>query len=206
MRAAGMFLLAFVVCLQHFGNMLQIKRGMHAYGLAGMSAYMLRGDWQKLVSFYTPSQTRSWQLLVKKIESLLERDRGIDKVVIFDSGLYYFLDPAAIPSRVTVGYPASGYMVFYALLNGQAFVQHPGGKMYHYLEYGKPDFHKGERRVLVVDLMPLNNYPYSWSAGGYELYMFAYAESLTPATDLDKAPMLTPAMVDQMYKAWVKPQ
>lgn len=206
LRAGAVILLAFVVVVQHVGSMLQIKRGIQAYGLVRMTSYMLEGEWHRLFSHYTPSQTRSWQLLDEKIEGMLSRDHAIDKVVIFDSGLYYFLNPHAIPRHVTVGYPSSGYMIFHALLNGQAFIQHPGGKMYSYLHYGKPDFHQGERRVLCVDLMPLQNYPYSWTAGGYELYMFAYAESLTPAIDIDNAPMLTPAMVDNMYRSWALPQ
>lgn len=205
-RASAVMVLAFVVVVQHVGNMLQVKRSMQAYGLVRMASYMWDGEWHRMFSFYTPSQTRSWQLLDQKIEKMLSRDHGIDKVIIFDSGLYYFLNPYAIPQYVTVGYLTSGYMVFYALLNGQVFIQHPGGKMYNYLHYGRPDFHRGERRLLCVDLMPLQNYPFSWTAGGYELYMFAYAESLSPAKDLEKAPMLTPALIDGLYRSWVQPR
>lgn len=203
LQIAIVLIVACLVIVRHFGQMQQVQRGIHAYGLSRTLSYMAQGDWHKLFNFYTPLQTKSWRVMAGKIESLLAKDEAIDKVVMFDSGLYYMLDPRAVPKNVTIGYPASGYMVFHVLLNGQVFTQHPGGRMYSYLQYGKPDFHKGERRVLYVDLMPLENYPFAWTVSQYELYLFAYHQSFEPQTDLSKSPMLTPAMVDQLYRPWV---
>lgn len=205
-RAILVLWVALLVVGQHFINMAQIKRGIQAFGFFRTADILLSGRWHYLFSHHTPSQVQSRQLLSRKIEDVVRRDRGIDKVVIFDSGFYYALDPLALPRHVTVGYLTNGYMVFHALLNGQTFIQHPGGKMYSYLHYGKPDFSQDEKRLLCVDLMPLVNYPYAWVAGGYEVYLFSYKESRFPARDLDKAPMLTPSMLDQMYRSWVLPQ
>lgn len=202
-KATAVLLLACITIVTHFTQMQQIRLSISYYGLSRMISYMAQGDWHRIFSYYTPLQTKSWRVMDRKIESLLAKDNAIDKVVIFDSGLYYMLDPYAIPGYVTVGYPASGYMVFHVLLDGQVFAQHPGGRMYSYLQYGKPDFHKGERRALYVDLMPLENYPYAWTVSQYELYLFAYHESLEAQKDLSKAPMLTAEMVDKLYRPWV---
>lgn len=180
----------------------QLKINMQYNGLSWTLKRVWKGEWDRLFPSYAPEHVYAWKSLDARMQELLEKDRGIDKVVIFDHVLYYYLDPHTIPSNVVVGYPSSGYAVFLLLLNGHAFIQHPGGSMYSYLEYGKPDFRKGERRVLYADLMPMHGYPYKWESSGYQLYLFSYLESFRSPTDLSQAPMLTPEFVDGLYRQW----
>lgn len=188
--------------LLHYLQIAEIRVKIRQHGLYWTVERMYKWEWDRIFPSYTPVQVLAWHLFDRKIEELLAKDKGIDKVVLFDHELYYFLDPYAIPRHVTVGYPTNGYAVFHLLLDGQVFIQHHGGKMYSYLQYGKPDFRKGERRVLYADLMPLRGYPFAWKMAGYELYLFSYLESRKPQKDLTKSRMLTPTEVEGVYQQW----
>lgn len=140
--------------------------------------------------------------MAETIENFLAEDKGIDNLSIYENALFYHLDPQKIPRHVTVGFLTNGYMVFHLLLDGQSFIQHSGGKMYSYLDYGEPDFREGERRALVLTIMPLENYPYSWKWGETEMYLFSYLESDHARVDISERPNITQEMLHKAYEPW----
>ena len=142
----------------------------------------------------------SYQSLSDLVVALTLRDPGIDRVVMFDHFMYYFLDPYALPPGVSVEYPASGYMVFYQLTEGDVFTQHPGGRMYSYLRFAEPTFATGEHRALYVDLMPMPTYPYRWQSGSAQMYLFSYTERFQPPVDLDNIKPIDPAEMTRTYR------
>lgn len=199
-------LCALAVIVLHLAKMDSIRVAAVTYGWDGVVERVIQGRWSEIYEAYTPDVIAAWYTQTGRIEKMLQQDSGIDKLVIYDSVLYYSLNPEAVPEHVMVGFPSSGYMVFHILLDGQAFIQHPGDRMYSYLEYGEPDFSPDERRALVVDIMPLKNYPYSWKENRYELYMFSYLESFEPKTDLAQRPMIYPSMIQKAYMDWYEPE
>lgn len=174
----------------HISSIYPLKINLEYNGYYLTFEKMLSGEWDKLFWHYEPRHVAAWKGLSSRIVDQVHSDRGIDKIVIFDHQLYYFLDPYDLPERVVVGFPSSGYMVFHTLLGGQIFIQRPRGRMYSYLQLGEPDFRRGERRLLYADLMPLFGYPYVWKQEEYELYMFSYQESFSPERDISAAPMV----------------
>lgn len=193
---------ALAIVLLHFAQMDRIKIALHKYGVSGLFYRVVQWEWDEIYEVYSPEFHVAWRTQIDRIISMLEEDQGIDKLVIYDSVLYYGLDPYEIPDYVTVGFPSSGYMVFHLLLDGQVFIQHPGGRMFSYLNYGVPDFRRHEKRALCVDIMPLKNYPYSWRELRYELYLFSYAESHKPKTDIESRPLIYPETIQKAYMEW----
>lgn len=179
-----------------------IRQAIRNYGYVGLFERVWQGRWTELYGYYSEETQQARETINKTIESLLVEDKGIDKLAIFTSDLYYGLDPYKIPKRVTVGFLTNGYMVFHILLDGQSFIQHPGNKMYSYLKFGEPDFSKGEKRTLVATIMPLANYPYTWKYSDYELYLFSYLESKSAQVDISERPNITPAMIQEAYSEW----
>lgn len=174
-------------------------------GLAWVLGRVAGGEWERIFIHHSNEAMMARRHISSKITALLASDAGIDKLVIFDPFLYYKIDPRDVPKRVIVGYPSTTYMVFHLLLNGEVFIQHSHDRMYSYLRFGEPDFREGERRVLYVDLMPLEAYPYTWKWGGinYELYMFSYIDAHKPEVDLDNASMIYKNDVQNAYRQWL---
>lgn len=199
---SGVLVCALVVVLNHFYNMYMIKESLRLVGAPLVLKSVLLGEWGRIFMHNPQDDIKAWKNAASKIEDLLGEDENIDKVVIFDHSFYYFLNPYKIPSHVTVGYATNGYRVFHILFDGQIFAQHPGGKMYSYIDFSKPEFVSDERRVLYVDIMPLSGYPYTWKFAGHEMYLFSYKESLSPKKSLDEAPRINLDLMKKAYEKW----
>lgn len=194
------FLLVFFVISFHLFKMSHVQKAILKDGYVVFFRNVIEGDWENIYPRRTPSERKGWGDLNEIMIDVVNNDPGTDKIAIYDSVLFYKLDPHKIPDHVTVGFLTSGYMVFHVLLDGQTFIQHPGGNMYSYLKYGEPDFGDDEARILVADIMPLSGYPYTWKSGNYELYLFSYEASSEADTDIDKKPNITPQYLRKIYK------
>lgn len=195
-------LFALAVVGNHLDKTGNVSQAVRKYGYSGLLERVVQGRWDELYGFHPRESLDARQNAVAKIEELLAKDAGIDNVSIYTNSLFYYLDPAKIPSHVTVGFLTNGYMVFHLLLDGQSFIQHAGGRMYTYMDYGEPDFSHGERRAVVVTVMPLENYPYTWKEDTIEMYLFSYVASDTARVDISQRPQLTPLMLQEAYEPW----
>lgn len=195
---------AFVV-LDGFRQLNQIDNKIQEKGFYWVAGRIIDAKWEEIFIHHSRDALAARESMSETIETTLNMDYGIDKLVIQDPFLYYNIDPNNIPSHVTVGYPATTYMVFHLLLNGQVFIQHSRNKMYSYLRFGEPDFRDGEKRALYVDLMPINNYPFTWKYNGllYELYLFSYIESYEPENDIRLIPPLTQRKINNAWRDWM---
>lgn len=202
---AGVILLTTALLFQHFGQLTFVKLKVQQHGTPWVMEKLVSGRWGEIFPQHEPRALAARKLMANRIKVMLAEDPGIDKLVNYDPMLFYFLDAEAVPSHVLVGYPATSYMVFHLMLQGQIFIQHQRGKMYSYLRYGEPDFREGERRALYIDLMPLEAYPHTWRFNGiqYELYLFSYLESLTPDVDMETVPLIYPKDIENAYRQWV---
>lgn len=207
LKVVVVLIFTFAVVLSGMRQLTFLSMRVEGEGLAWVVKKMLAQEWEAIFPRHDSQARDARKEMVKKIYLLLWKDRGIDKLVVFDPALYYLLDPHEMPAGVTIGYPSTSYAVFHLLLNGQILVQHSRLPMFTYLRFGKPDFHRGERRVLYVDLMPLQRYPYDWKWPGlyYDLYMFSYLESRIPDVNVEAAPMIYPEEVDRLYRQWAVP-
>lgn len=195
-------ILSLLIMFQHFLKTDNIRLEVQSNGYKSLAEKLWGGRWSELYGYYPQETISSREEMAGIIHKLLEKDEGIDKLAIYTAFLYYHIDPYKIPSDVTVGFLTNGYMVFNILLDGQSFIQHPGGTMYSYLEYGEPDFGEDENRVLVATIMPLVGYPYTWKRSTYELYLFSYLESKEAKVDVSTRPDITPEMIKKAYEPW----
>lgn len=186
----------------HFIKTDNVHQAIYHYGYSGWLQKMWQGEWGELYGFHPQETLEARKVFAEKIEAFLSEDEGIDNVSIYTNSLFYYLDPEKIPGHVTVGFLTNGYMVFHMLLGGQSFIQHPGGKMYSYMDYGEPDFRNGERRSLVVTVMPLKDYPYTWKWGDIEMYLFSYLASDHARVDVSGKEKITPEILQKAYEPW----
>lgn len=186
----------------HFDKTSNVRQAVRKYGYSGLFERAVEGRWDELYGYHPVESLESRKYIVATMESLLAEDPGIDNLSIYTNSLFYYLDPEKIPRHVTVGFLTNGYMVFHLLLDGQSFIQHAGGRMYSYLDYGEPDFSQDEKRALVVTIMPLENYPYTWKRGGIEMYLFSYLESDRARVDISGKPKLTRQELQDAYSPW----
>ena len=186
----------------HFNKMNNIQQAVRNYGYSGLLERILEGEWDQLYGFHPAESLKARKDIAATIEALLAQDKGIDKLAIYTHSVFYLLDPEKIPRHVTVGFLTNGYMVFHLLLDGQSFIQHAGGRMYSYLDYGEPEFSEVEKRAIVVTIMPLKNYPYTWKRDLIEMYLFSYLESDHARVDISDKPKITPQILQDAYSPW----
>lgn len=205
LRAMSVVCFAVATVFQGLWQLDSVALSVRQRGIAPVIEDVLSGRWERIFSTHEMSAMNARVGIGEKIIQLLEKDKGVDFLIIQDPIMYYKLDPHAIPAHVRVGYPATTYMVFHLLLDGQIYVQHPGMKMYSYLRFGKPDFRDAEQRALYVDLMPLQGYPYTWRWNGiyYELYLFSYVRSLQPEVNIESRPLVHGHDIERAYRQWL---
>lgn len=117
----------------------------------------------------------------------------VDRIIVGDVYLLYFLDPAALPERVGVGYPAAFWPVFKYLLDGQLMAVFPDGDRYAYYTLRDAPAPGAGRALLYADLLGKADHPQRWEIGAHEIYLFGYEASRVPAVDIDSRPPLDPA-------------
>lgn len=199
-KILAIVLASFFLVSLHMGEVNALNLVVREKGWSWTIQRVLRGEWEDIFPAYLPGYVDSYKSMSKKIHELADNDKSIDRIVMFDYLLYYFVDPGRLRAEIRVDYPAVPYLVSHFSLNGQVFTQHPRGDMYSYLRFSKPEFEAGERRALYADLMPMPRYPHRWEKDQVELYLFSYKESDAPDVDLDKAPPIDPEAVLQLYK------
>jgi len=196
------FAIALSIILLHFAKTSNVRQVVRDYGYSGLMEKIMHGRWEEIYGFHPRETLEARKDTVATIEALLVQDKGIDNLSIYTNTLFYYLDPEKIPQHVTVGFLTNGYMVFQLLLDGQSFIQHSGGRMYSYMDYGEPDFRDGEKRAIVVTVMPLENYPYTWKRNGIEMYLFSYLKSDHARVDISERPKITPQILQDAYSPW----
>jgi len=201
-RSGLVYGIALAVIGLHFNKMNNIQQAVRNYGYSGLLERILEGEWDQLYGFHPAESLKARKDIAATIEALLAQDKGIDKLAIYTHSVFYLLDPEKIPRHVTVGFLTNGYMVFHLLLDGQSFIQHAGGRMYSYLDYGEPEFSEVEKRAIVVTIMPLKNYPYTWKRDLIEMYLFSYLESDHARVDISDKPKITPQILQDAYSPW----
>lgn len=164
--------------------------------------HVLNAKWDKLFAYYPQETINGHKKLVERMYQITELDSGIDMLAINTPQLFLFLDPYELRSDIRVGFLTNSYIVFHLLLDGQSFIQHPGGRMFTYLTYGVPDWAPDERRALVATQMPTETYPYVWQQGMAEMYLFSYVPSHQSATEIEARPDATIERVDQLRRKW----
>ena len=142
--------LALSVILKHVIKTDNFDQEIRKSGYLGLLEKISQGHWGKLYGYYPGEALEGRREIARIAEELLRRDKGIDKFAISTAVMFYEVDPKKIPKDVTVGFLTNSYIEFYKLLDGQTFIQHPGGSMYTYLNYGEPDFRPTEKRALVI--------------------------------------------------------
>lgn len=148
----------------------------------------------------------SRKIIVNDIYDKLSENKKIDKIIVGDPFLFYFLDPRKIPTKVTVGYPAAPYMIFSLLTDGELFIQHSRNKKYSYISLFVPQESFFERRLLYIDLIPnrkLNNF-YEYPGLYYRLYDFAYQESSALKNSIFMKDTLTPQDINNSWREWFR--
>lgn len=188
-----------IIIAQHFIKMDPVRIAIEEDGLHLAVTRLLEGN---LFDVKSEKEVASWKVMAENIESLLKEDEGIDKLIMFDAPLYYYVDPGDLPENVQVSFPAMGYLVFHVLLDGQIFSQHPGGNMYSYFKFGFPSFDKSEKRLLYAGKMPMPSYPYRWDEEGSSVFLFSYNQSLSPDVDLESVPPITRERLRQELSRW----
>lgn len=202
-RMAGLvYLSAAIIIFSHLHNMFMIRESVRLVGAAPVIKSIIRGDWDKIFMYHSQSEVKAWREGADYIERMIKNDKGIDQLIIFDHGFYYFLDPYKLNNEVTVGYATNGYRVFHVLFDGQVFAQHPGGEMYSYFDFDVPTFSHNEKRAIYVDLMPLKGYPFTKKFGEYQIHLFAYSRFLKPKKDIKNAPMVDLDIMKEAYNKW----
>lgn len=206
-RLAGLgkgaaMVVAIAIVLVHLHKTTNVQQALRNHGYGGTLERVWEGRWDEIYGYHPEASIKAREELAGIVEELLVMDSGIDNVSIYSNSLFYHLDPYKVPPHVTVGFLTNGYMVFHLLLEGQSFIQHAGGNMYSYLDYGEPDFSEGEKRAIIVTIMPLKNYPYTWKRDSIEMYLFSYLESDSARVDVSNKPVLTPKMLDDAYAPW----
>lgn len=199
-RKAVMAGVSVVLLFLQFDKVNAINLVLREKGVLWSVETVMRGGWKDIFPAYFPGFINDYKLIAEKIHELTSSDAGIDRLIMFDYFLYYFVDPKKLPARVRVDYPSVSYMVSHFDLNGLVLTQHPRGNMYSYIRFSEPGFQPGERRALYADLMPMPRYPYRWQSGPAELYLFSYKESAVPDIDLDSLHQINPDEVLQRYK------
>jgi hypothetical protein len=194
-----------IVVLQGIRQLTQIDLKIQKHGTAWVIDRAIKGEWERLFIHHDYAAMAARKTLANTIHNTLDLDRSIDRLIIQDPFLYYQLDPQSIPHHVVVGFPATTYMIFHLLMDGQIFIQHNEGRHYDYIQFGEPDFRKGERRALYVDQMPITGYPHTWQYEGllYELYLFSYLSTATPKTDISSAPPLRREDINRAWEEWL---
>jgi hypothetical protein len=203
-KNGAVVLLAIVAVLHGLGQLTLIDLKIQKHSLTWVIDRALKGEWGRLFIHHDYTAMSSRNAMAERIQYALSADKGIDRLIIQDPFLYYKLDPAAIPNHVVVGYPATTYMIFHLLMNGQVFIQHSEGKHYDYIQFGEPDFRAGESRALYVDLVPMTGYPHSWKYDGlfYQLYLFSYLATSSPSVDISSVPALEREDIDRAWNEW----
>lgn len=164
---------------------------------------ILQGEWSEIFPFHNKARLIAMENAATRIYHLLDRDKSIDQLIVYDFPLYYALSPRKIKPHVQIGYPVVSQIVADMLLKGQVFTQHPGGRMFSYFWFNKPVPGQRSHRVLYAEQMGGLNYPYVWTEGPHEIYLFSYKESWTPSVDLAKAPMIDQAMaIEEYYRSF----
>lgn len=196
-------ILALGVMASHVNQITALVIMKEREGAFWVARKVLQGEWGEIFPFYNKARLIAMDNAANRIYYLLDRDDSIDQLIVYDFSLYYALSPGKIKPHVKVGYPVVSQLVADMLLKGQVFTQHPGGRMFSYFWFNKPLLGQRARRVLYAEQMGGLNYPYVWTEGPHEIYLFSYKESWTPSVDLSKAPMIDQAMaVDEYYRSF----
>lgn len=200
----AVFFVTCVVCVSHLSLVLPLRKSVEREGLFNTLSILATGEAKKIFYRHTEDVIKERKNAAQTIYFLTKKDSGIDKIVIYDPFLYYFVDPDKVSPGIVFGYPATNNIAFQLLLDGQVFIQHPGKKMYSYLDFGKPDFQENEKRLIYIDMMPIQGYPYTWELGllPASAYVFSYIETSSSRTDINS---LNPISVDDIknaYNSW----
>ncbi|MDF1637849.1 hypothetical protein [Alcanivorax jadensis] len=192
MGSVAVAALALFVASKHIIKTDNLDQEIRKNGYSGLFNKVSQGRWDELYGYYPRKSLEGRKEIAEIASEILSRDSVIDKLAISTAVIFYEINPNNIPKDVTVGFLTNNYLEFYKILDGQTFIQHPGKKMYTYLDYGEPDFRPGEKRALIISPMPLSNYPYTWVRGANQLYLFSYLESWAPKTNIEEIPRLIP--------------
>jgi len=183
-------LLSLAVIISHASQITGLVIIKEREGAFWVAQKILRGEWDKIFPFHNKADLAAMDSAAARIYHLLDRDTQIDQLIVFDFPLYYALSPKRLKPHVKVGYPVVSQLVADMMLKGQVFTQHPGGRMFSYFRFNKPRADEPLPRALYVEQMGGLGYPYVWTEGLHEIYLFSYKEAWVPPVDLSKAPMI----------------
>lgn len=202
----GVFFVACMVCVSHLSLIVPLRKSVEREGLFNTLSIIATGEAKEIFYRHTENVIKERRRAARIIYLLTKKDSEIDKIVIYDPFLYYFVDPAKVPSNIVFGYPATNNIAFQLLLDGQVFIQHPGKNMYSYLDFGKPDFQKNEKRLVYIDMMPIRGYPYTWELGSLpaSVYIFSYVETSSPRIDLQSVEPISVDDIKNAYNLWFR--
>lgn len=196
---AAVILVSLVAITLNLSRLDLINKSYHGVGATGFVSAALSGSLGEHFFYYKPENIRSAKMMASKIHEVLSEDGSINRLAIFNTMLFYFLDPKNIGQDVQVDYPTNNYLFFHLAMDGEIFTQHPGGKMFSFITLGKPDFLPGENRLLYADRMPMPTYPHRWEIGNHQLYLLSYNESLESTSDLDRQGVIDPEAMKHVY-------
>lgn len=163
-----------------------IKEYVDNNGAVDLISAIASGKLDEIYGYYPASTIKSRDEILDIIYQITSKDRLTDVVAISDPHIFYGLDPEKLPRYVTVGFVSISYPSFLLLLDGQVFMQHDGDTMYSYLNYDSYIPSESQKKVLVVDNLPFDEYLYHWRRDRYKLFLFAYERSLTADVDISK--------------------
>lgn len=117
---------------------------------------------------------------VKTIDRLIRQYPRIDTLVLFDTELFYYLDPKRLPRHVRITYaPASSHIAL-NLFGGSFFSMYPDGAQYAYYNFRLPTReHRPEALYIGQMSCPLCKPIYQ--AGSFQIFRFAYNTTMSPS-------------------------
>lgn len=113
------------------------------------------------------------------VTRMLEKNPGIDTVVVSDFVVFYFLEPDRIPRHVRVVFALFGRGRLEPILGtGQTagYFAHP--PFFARFSYQAPWQDRG--LMLYLDQIPMAAYPYHWNVRGRHIYLFA-GQQMSPS-------------------------
>lgn len=135
-------------------------------------------------SVISPEEMQARASTLKTIDRLIRQHSRIDTLVLFDTELFYHIDPKKLPRHVRVVYAPASSNIALDLFGGSFFSMHPEGRQYAYYNFRLPTVeHRPEALYIGPMNCPLCKPTYQ--AGSFQVFRFAYATAMTP-TDLPK--------------------
>lgn len=176
----GLVVFAFVLGWQNLASSFSVQQLQMALKGSG-SRVALADELERGTSRSTQRELDGYRELAKVVTQMTHVNPDIETLVVAKVMLFYFLDPAELPARVTVVWPLSQWKGLIPLLGGDKSLGYFGRSPYAGVFPLAPPV-EGEAQVLYVDEVSVKpGFPFHWKVAGHSVYLFGgqLSEALT---------------------------